>query len=203
MKEDIVFRSDASSGHPPDQLNRVPRKPAPSRRCAFEVVGQLVPGAVVPFIYEEVLQQILRYSEAEDRDERGGFLLGGTFQDEGQYVEVTGFIPAEQTTGSAAHLRFTHETWARLWRSVETLNDGAAVVGWQHTHPNLGVFLSEYDRFIHRHFFAAAWQVAMVVDPRRAEFAFFQWQHEEIVDCGFVLVRDRLPANESARESGV
>ena len=67
------------------------------------------------------------------------------------------------------------------------------IVGWHHTHPNLRVFLSGYDLFIHRHFFPEPWQIAMVVDPVLQEFGFYQWLHDDVVDCGFVCLRDRLP----------
>jgi proteasome lid subunit RPN8/RPN11 len=151
-----------------------------------KVVGTLHADAVRIFIYESVLDQVLVYSDAELQRERGGFLLGDAEADE--RVIVTGFVPAEHTHQQAAHLTFTHETWAHLRRETAQRFPGSRVVGWHHTHPGLGIFLSEYDRFIHRHFFQHPWQVAMVVDPRPGEFAFFQWRGAHIVDCGFVCL---------------
>ncbi len=200
-EEDRTGPQAALMSFAPPSSDRAPgwpiRRPAPSRRCSIEIVGQLLAPAVVPYIYRDVLNSILRFSDGGDRHERGGFLLGGYFEDEGEYVEITHFLPAQHTDSSAAQLTFTHETWSQLNREVERRDDGQKVVGWQHTHPNLGVFLSQYDRFIHQHFFSAPWQVALVVDPRRGEFAFFQWSGSAIEDCGFVLVHgvppERLP----------
>ena len=50
------------------------------------------------------------------------------------------------------------------------------IVGWYHTHPDFGIFLSSHDLFIHRHFFAQPLQVAYVVDPIRQTRGFFQWR---------------------------
>jgi len=49
------------------------------------------------------------------------------------------------------------------------------------THPGVGIFLSDYDTFIHRNFFPAAWQVALVIDPLSDESGFFVWEDNEII----------------------
>jgi len=106
------------------------------------------------------------------------------------HLEIRRFLPATGVRRDFTSVTFTHETWSNLTREVDTSFPGEKVVGWQHTHPGFGIFLSSYDLFIHRHFFSAPWQVALVVDPRRQEFGFFQWRGNEIVDCGFICVED-------------
>ncbi|MCA9153303.1 MAG: Mov34/MPN/PAD-1 family protein [Planctomycetales bacterium] len=161
---------------------------APGRQ-RVRTIGRLRPHCLPIFVHESVLESILDYSEQDLRQERGGFLIGGFYHDQRQYIEVRSFLPATETRAGAASLRFTHDTWASLTREVDQRFPDELVVGWQHTHPNLGVFLSGYDLFIHRNFFRETWQVALVVDPVRQEFRFFQWQADEIVDCGFICVQ--------------
>ncbi|MCA9104597.1 MAG: Mov34/MPN/PAD-1 family protein [Planctomycetales bacterium] len=135
-----------------------------------------------------VLDEILDYSGRDQRRERGGFLVGQKISGDQPRVEIRHFVPAIETISQAARMQFTHETWARLNREMASQFPDECVVGWHHTHPGLGVFLSAYDEFIHRHFFSQPWQVAMVVDPRAMEFGFFQWNGEgSLVDVGFVL----------------
>jgi hypothetical protein len=55
------------------------------------------------------------------------------------------------------------------------------IVGWYHSHPGFGVFLSEHDIFIHRNFFSDPNQVAWVFDPHSDEEGCFVWQDGEIV----------------------
>ena len=153
-------------------------------------VGTLYEGAAVVVIREAVLEAILDFSAKDLSREQGGFLLGRVYNDAPQYVVVRHFHPAIQAQGNLSSLTFTHETWAALTQEIETNFPSESLVGWQHTHPGLGVFLSTQDLFIQRNFFAQSWQLAMVVDPRRQEFGFFHWRGEEVRDCGFVCVED-------------
>ena len=166
-------------------------RPTPTRDLAQRgrVYGEIHPDAVPIFIHEPALKEILVYSEHDPSRELGGFLIGGFHEDRRPYVEVRHFLPAVDTQSRAASLTFTHETWSRLTRQVEVQHADDRIVGWHHTHPNLGVFLSAYDLFIQRHFFAQPWQIALVVDPQRREFGVFQWRNGQIVDCGFVGVK--------------
>lgn len=153
-------------------------------------VGTIHRDAVRIFIHEAALDEILNYSEQNSSRELGGFLVGGLHDDTGgTFVEVRHFLPAVDTRSKLASLTFTHDTWSQLNRRVASEFPDEIVIGWHHTHPGFGIFLSSYDLFIHRNFFGEPWQIAMVVDPRRQEFGFFQWRRDVVVDCGFVCVR--------------
>jgi proteasome lid subunit RPN8/RPN11 len=165
-------------------------KPVPTNPGATEVIGSIHADALPVFVREQTLEQILDFSESQPERERGGFLVGGFHIDETAYVEIRHFLAATATYSRAASLTFTHDTWSQLHRQVELDYPGERVVGWHHTHPNFGIFLSAYDRFVHRHFFSAAWQVALVVDPQRQELGCFQWRNDQITDCGFYCVRE-------------
>jgi len=153
-------------------------------------VGTLYRDGAVVVIREAVLEAILEFSEQDLTRERGGFLLGSILSNAPQYVVVRHFHPALEATGSLVSLTFNHETWASLNREIETRFPSESLVGWQHTHPGLGVFLSGYDLFIQKNFFAHSGQIALVVDPRRQEFGFFHWRQGEARDCGFICVED-------------
>jgi proteasome lid subunit RPN8/RPN11 len=60
-----------------------------------------------------------------------------------------------------------------VWnRARERLGD-RIVVGWYHSHPNLGAFFSGTDRRTQRHFFNRPYSVGLVIDPVRGEEAWF------------------------------
>jgi proteasome lid subunit RPN8/RPN11 len=151
-------------------------------------VGQLNEQTIPLFVQAAVLDEILDFSHSNLQQEIGGFLIGGFYRDEREFVEVEHFVPAQRTASGSARLVFTHETWVETSRQIQSRFPGKQIVGWHHTHPGLGVFLSAYDLFIHRHFFGSPWQAAMVVDPKRSEFALFQWAGDEVRDCGFVCI---------------
>lgn len=151
--------------------------------------GTQPPGAYSIVVASAALEALLDYSDCDLGRETGGFLIGTWSESAASpSVFVRHFLPAAATESTIASLRFTHDTWAALTREVERRFPDERVVGWHHTHPNLGVFLSAHDRFIHRHFFSHPWQIALVVDPVRHELGFFQWSQGKIVDCGFVCV---------------
>jgi proteasome lid subunit RPN8/RPN11 len=153
-------------------------------------VGTLYRDAAVVVIHEAVLEAILDFSEQDVSRERGGFLLGQVLGEQPQYAVVRHFHPALEAQGNTASLTFTHESWAALTREIEAHFPAESLLGWQHTHPGLGVFLSGYDLFIQKNFFAEKWQIALVVDPRQQEFGFFHWRQGDVRDCGFICVEE-------------
>ena len=56
--------------------------------------------------------------------ELGGFLLGGFYKHEQEYVEISAFLPAQDTHNARATLTFTHQTWAKLNDDVDSLISG-------------------------------------------------------------------------------
>lgn len=173
-------------------------KPAPIKQSIngkCQRIGRIEKNAVTIFIRDCVLDAILDFSDEDLQREIGGFLIGNLYVDKDsgkdfRYVEVEHFLPAVDVKSHSASLTFTHDTWSQANNEVASRFSDKRIIGWHHTHPGLGVFLSAYDLFIHRNFFGCDWQIAMVVDPNQREFAFFQWQEGDVHDCGFVYVPD-------------
>src|SRR3954447_25139327 len=59
---------------------------------------------------------------------------------------------------------------------MERNHHGRKILGWYHTHPGFGIFLSEMDLFIQNNFFPEPWQVASVYDPKSGEDGIFVWK---------------------------
>ena len=153
-----------------------------------KAIGAILADAPVVLIHGKVLDELVAYSSEDLQREQGSFLLGVRHTKPHQAVEVRHFLRATNTRNEAGSITFTHDTWAALHREAAQQFPDDIVLGWQHTHPGIGVFLSPYDLFIHRHFFREPWHIALVVDPCAYEFGFFQWRREEIVDCGFICL---------------
>jgi proteasome lid subunit RPN8/RPN11 len=167
-------------------------------RCAGVAIGTIHERAYRILIAESVLEEILDYSERDVQREAGGFLIGAGCTTPRRQVEVRYFLPAIEARSRFASLMFTHDTWAAMTREVQRQYPDHSVLGWHHTHPGFGVFLSAYDVFIQRHFFSEPWQIALVVDPQRRELGFFQWLDGRVVDCGFVCTKDAVGAESQA-----
>jgi proteasome lid subunit RPN8/RPN11 len=146
------------------------------------------------FLREETLRDIVVYSKTNLGFELGGVMIGDHFKYRGQHwIEIAGYIPAQHYVNTSASFRFTVESWAGITREKEKRYNDRPVVGWHHTHPRYGIFLSGTDMFTHSHFFNMPWHVAMVVDPVRDEMGFFQWKAQKVQPCGFFYVYDSVP----------
>lgn len=105
--------------------------------------------------------------------EAGGLLLGRRFRlgDESpEIVSIDHFVPGRVFEGTGVSLALGSE----LWDDARGLIDqGFVVVGWVHSHPDLGAFFSGTDRRTQRAFFSQPWQVGLCIDPVRGETAWF------------------------------
>ena len=133
-----------------------------------------VAGVPLIFIEERVLAQLLDDCRVDVKREHGGILLGEVFEDPGgrYFVVVRASLLAPHTAGSSVHLQFSEASWESLWEQMGTLPE-CVMVGWYHTHPNLGVFLSGTDRRTQELYFSQPWQIAVVIDPVKEQIGFF------------------------------
>jgi proteasome lid subunit RPN8/RPN11 len=108
--------------------------------------------------------------------EVGGVLIGNVYRDRvGPFLEITAAIAGEHTRNQGTQMTFTPETWAHVNRVKDQRYRDSLIVGWYHTHPRFGIFLSDMDKFIQRSHFQQPWTTAFVVDPIRQSEGFFVW----------------------------
>lgn len=143
------------------------------------------------YIRESALRGIEEHTKSS-YNEVGGLLIGGVYSSNGRsYVRIEDFIPAQSAAERKTKLTFTHDTWSQLNSQREQRWPHLRVVGWYHSHPGLGVFLSDDDRFIHRNFFNDDSMVAYVVDPVDSDRAFFKWSEQKLIkSAGFYVFSD-------------
>lgn len=122
-------------------------------------------------------QKMHDHAEADTSVEICGVLVGRFCEDEnGPFAVVENAICCNSAASKFAEVTFTHESWAQINEEMDTEFAGKQIVGWYHSHPNFGVFLSDRDLFIHEHFFSGPGQVAYVIDPIRQEEGVFVWR---------------------------
>jgi proteasome lid subunit RPN8/RPN11 len=123
------------------------------------------------FIEHGCMQAMEAHARADVLNEQAGIVCGHAYVDtSGQpYLAVTSVLPAE-TANSPVHFRFHPGSWEQLWTRIK---DGSAILGWYHSHPGMGVFLSGTDLRTQQLHFAAPWQIAVVLDPVSRETAIF------------------------------
>ncbi|MCA9263571.1 MAG: Mov34/MPN/PAD-1 family protein [Planctomycetales bacterium] len=183
------------------------RRRRPDRDGHFAVVpyGHPNPDQLPIFIDLDVLQDIEVHAQEDTSVELGGVLLGGQFLDEqGQpFVMVVDSIRAEAYESSRGHFKFTKDTWTRISQRQSEFSDSFHMVGWYHTHPGWGVFLSNMDTFICENFFNRELDVAYVVDPQQLDRGWFYWKDLRAKELprtdGFYATASRFRKQELTR----
>lgn len=119
-------------------------------------------------ISESVFQRILAHVRSDTSVELGGVLFGRALhlQECGCLVTVITHAAAGHGARSgAASLEIGTEAWSSILADANGATVDDPVVGWYHSHPGLGVFLSGVDRRTQQAHFPHEWSVALVVDP--------------------------------------
>lgn len=148
---------------------------------------------------QQALEQVNAHSESDMRVELGGVLLGHAYQhNEQMWVEVEVAVPARTIDNGPVHFTFTADAWSAIHADCAKYPD-LSIVGWFHTHPDLGVFFSADDEVVQQAAFTQPWHVGLVVDPVRRHASFFGWDKQTITPIeGFyeLIPPDAAPADE-------
>ncbi len=169
-----------------------------------ELIGRIKDDDVRVYISRNELARLYLEGRRSEKVERGGVLVGEMYQEDGgrYVVDVSGSVIHEDETASAVAFRYTARSWRDGNEEMRRRFPGKRIVGWYHTHlvevvvplaANLvgltAMFFSDDDIFLHRHFFADPWYIALVLDPW-GNCRFFQWKKGEVVACDGYYVYD-------------
>jgi proteasome lid subunit RPN8/RPN11 len=187
--DDIVFE---------DVKYREPKKARrPDRDRRWACLAYEVPKAddLPIFLDRRTADAIERHALRDTSVELGGIMLGHECVDDqtGEpFVWVTESLEAKHYENTQASFTYTHDSWEEITRERDRLHPELDIVGWYHTHPDFGIFLSSHDLFIHRNFFDQPLQLAYVVDPIRQTRGFFRWRDGGLEQVGgYYLSADR------------
>ncbi len=124
-------------------------------------------------------------------------------------VEVRASIEASNAAQAGTHVTFTQDAWETIYRVKDESYPDQRIIGWYHSHPGFGVFLSEHDMFIQRNFFSSPDQVAWVYDPHTDEEGCFGWIDGDVHRISNLSIVDnngdgveRTPKEMEARAAG-
>jgi proteasome lid subunit RPN8/RPN11 len=123
------------------------------------------------------LNAIHRHGNSGQDIEVCGVLVGNVYHDaDGAWLYVEFAIEGNHATQRAAQVTFTAQTWESIQAVMDRDHPDKRILGWYHTHPGFGIFLSDMDVFIQENFFPEPWQAAFVYDPKAKEEGLFLWK---------------------------
>lgn len=131
---------------------------------------------------DEFVKKEKRVSMENETDvpEIGGFLLGQTYQNgQGIDVAIDKFVPIATEKQSVYTVEFGSSAWVEL-AEIQEDNPEMDLIGWFHTHPGHGLFLSRPDLKIQEGFFSKDHQIALEIDPltENMDTALFSWKKD-------------------------
>lgn len=130
------------------------------------------------YFEEDAYREMMKHAQTTSEVELGGVLVGDVCcDDSGPYLQIKGSIAAEAADSRNARMTFTHESWDHINRVRDDTYPRSNLVGWYHTHPGFGIFLSEMDLFIQEHFFNQPFQIAMVIETKSRRQGCFVWEN--------------------------
>ncbi len=194
--------ADIQFGDLEEQAPKPCLRPDRNKQYAVAACGSPRDDELPIFVALDVMRDMESHALSDTRVELGGVMLGGQFVDEEgrPFVVISDSLRAEHYEATKGSFKFTHDTWEQITRQREEFPEDVQMVGWYHTHPDWGVFLSGMDMFICDNFFNKLLDVALVIDPCRDDRGFFQWtpQGRQRVHRvgGFYLTASRFRAEE-------
>jgi proteasome lid subunit RPN8/RPN11 len=190
--------ADIQFGEVEEERPRVMRRPDENRHFAVAACGAVRDHDLPIFVDLDAMLDMESHAESNTNVELGGVLLGGQYVDsQGQpFVVVSDCLRADHYEATKGSFKFTHDTWSDISRRLEEYPEELRMVGWYHTHPDWGVFLSGMDLFICENFFSKPLDLALVIDPCRGDRGWFQWTQPRRRDPqrtgGFYLISSRF-----------
>jgi proteasome lid subunit RPN8/RPN11 len=160
--------------------------PSSLRRQMMEHASQ---GLIVPCSGNESDEHFSSEEKRKEIQEQTGILLGRVFRDpEGfLFTVITSVMPVDDAEASIAQVKLRPSSWAPIWLALHK-DPEQQIVGWYHSHPGYGIFLSSTDRQTQNTYFSAIWQVAVVVDPIREELGVFSGANPEPLSCSSIVI---------------
>jgi proteasome lid subunit RPN8/RPN11 len=152
-------------------------RPDQDRDVAVCPYGSPDPDQMRIFVSFDAFAEMETHAHSDPAVELGGVLVGKQYKDERgrPFVMVADSLRAKHYESTASRFTYTHQTWGEITREKDEHFPKLDIVGWYHTHPGWGIFLSGHDTFIHENYFAQALDVAYVIDPVNEDRGFFTW----------------------------
>jgi proteasome lid subunit RPN8/RPN11 len=128
-------------------------------------------------VTQAVMDDIYAHGQATDEVEVCGVLLGTVYHDaKGPWCLIDASVRGNFSAGKETQVTITSETWTHVNSVRDRQYPDKKFIGWYHTHPGFGIFLSGMDDFIQANWFAEPWQIALVYDPKSREEGVFIWR---------------------------
>ncbi|MGC8863152.1 MAG: EsaB/YukD family protein [Armatimonadota bacterium] len=177
----------AEESSPPNNQDEAPAEATPARVRILEE-RSLVEEADLHLRPEVAIdaaahREIERFASRDRLVECGGLLLGAVeVERKARFIHIQAIAPALGAVETRSSFTLTFDAWKSMLDLRDAEHPELRILGWFHTHPGWGVFLSEMDLFVQEHFFSHPDMVACVLDPSSGKAGFFCWKDGRVAE---------------------
>lgn len=173
---------------PPPPSDRI----APHRWMTDEGQGRYQKALQVGFelyLSKHAEEKIRNHSLTSVNDNREvmGMLLGWVYRHDGrEYVMVRDVVTTD-LEASAVRVRFDPTSFEKLFDYLDESGFQYIIVGWYHTHPGHGCFMSSTDIDTQKALFSMGYHTALVIDPINRMIEAFAVEGDEVRTRSFAV----------------
>lgn len=150
------------------------------------------------YIKEGILKRIIEHCRIGGELEVFGYLVGEIFNWKNQsYITIEDELFLKESGDSQKYTIKQFEGFSgkfhQMLKEIRRKKENFLILGWWHSHPDFGCFLSKTDITTTNYFFSEPYHVALVCDPIRNDFAFFkttQQNESGYKEVSFAIIKD-------------
>ena len=129
-------------------------------------------------------------SRLDPRMEIMGLLLGTVYRHGGRDYVLVRDVVTTDLDASLVSVRFDRQGFEKLFESLDDIGFDYLIVGWYHSHPGHGCFLSQTDVDTQVSMFNRPFHSALVIDPVNHEIETFKVEHGRSQHRAFAVYWD-------------
>lgn len=119
-----------------------------------------------------------------------GLMLGEVRTWKGQTYVLVRDVVTSDLDATSVSVKFDSGGLEKLFGKLDDVGFDYVIVGWYHSHPGYGCFMSETDLATHSSSFVSPYQLAMVIDPKNMDVGVFRLRDGKAVPEDFAVYWD-------------
>ena len=141
------------------------------------------------FAPEHVISEMLDHADdgLDENKEIMGLIIGTFYRDDMGVYAIADRVVTSRLIANPIRVQFDKDSLEELFDSIE-LADGESVIGWYHSHLDIGCFMSETDVKTQDGIFGGECGFAVVIDPVRKELKIFDSTPKEPKEVDMVII---------------
>lgn len=150
------------------------------------------------YLEDYVYTYLYQYAKTNRGEEKGAVLVGYYTEELGKKAAIISGAIQFEDLFCEGEVLVTEPQIKEMQKKINRYFPDCELMGWMHTQPGYGIFLTTQDIRIHQDYFRESYQSFMIIDPIENAEAFFIWDEEEIKSAeGYYMYYDK---NERMQE---